>query len=403
VFAPPLEGTQYNYPEQESDDEDDDFTYPTEEGQESSFEKPAGGLFQTLKRSLSMKQKQEPPAPTADEQTLVESGAAASSEHHRHHHHEDLPRKKNVFARFWSNLMFGKNVPEKIRKRQEAEKQAIKTGATLNRQKSLKKEVAPPPPVEKTEALQVPSASSGREKEAQMASSPMLHEEDAFSGMHGLMSTLKRSLSRRRPRGEFNDESDGPVPSSQEEKITYHEPLDIPWTDAYLDQLKAYRMSEAQVKAVEFILSIYNGTHNWHNYIPGASPDDPRCYLRILNIELGQPEMKGDMEWIRIKVQAKAFARLQVRKMMAFAIMVARTNTPRSVVANSFGYAKIVLPETPAYGLILDEPLYKDYNEYAATLARSPIEFDSIHVSYSPFIRSLSGIEIILILHFPSK
>ena len=77
--------------------------------------------------------------------------------------------------------------------------------------------------------------------------------------------------------------------------------------------------------------------------------------MRILNIEVGRPEERGGMEWVRVKVQAKAFARAMVRKMVMMAVMVVRCNVPRSVVANSFGFARVDVPECPGVFLVLDQ------------------------------------------------
>lgn len=44
--------------------------------------------------------------------------------------------------------------------------------------------------------------------------------------------------------------------------------------------------------------------------------DDSRCFVHIFDIGASALEIVGDMEWIRVKVQANAFARDQVRRMM---------------------------------------------------------------------------------------
>ncbi|KAJ3380073.1 tRNA pseudouridine synthase 1 [Entophlyctis sp. JEL0112] len=126
-----------------------------------------------------------------------------------------------------------------------------------------------------------------------------------------------------------------------------------------VDFLRSYRMTEEQLDMVRNIIAIYRGTHNWHNYVPGGDPDDQRCFMRIINIESGPPEVHNGMEWIRIKVQAKALARFQLRRMMGLLILVVRTNTPRSVIANSFGAScKFAIPEAPASSLVFHQPLY---------------------------------------------
>ena len=58
-------------------------------------------------------------------------------------------------------------------------------------------------------------------------------------------------------------------------------------------------------------------------------------------------------------------------------IMVIRTNTPRSVIANSFGYQKIDIPDAPANFFILDEPHYNNYNVESLRLKKEPLSFSN--------------------------
>ncbi|KAJ3004995.1 tRNA pseudouridine synthase 1 [Thoreauomyces humboldtii] len=182
----------------------------------------------------------------------------------------------------------------------------------------------------------------------------------------GILSTLKRSVSRRSYRDPELESLDGKslTPSvASATEARYHEPVALPEdTEESLTRLRRYRITQDQLKGMKHILSIYNGTHNWHNYIPGAKYDDARCYMRIINIDCSEPEVHGGTEWVRVKVHAKAFAKHQIRKMLAMAIMVIRTNTPRSVVANSFGVTNIDIPEAPETTLVLDEPMYDTFN-----------------------------------------
>ncbi|KAJ3410288.1 tRNA pseudouridine synthase 1 [Chytridiales sp. JEL 0842] len=159
---------------------------------------------------------------------------------------------------------------------------------------------------------------------------------------------------------EQEDPNDLETPEPQ-----FFDPIPIPpLTEERKSILRQYRANAEQLEALKHLTSLFKGTHNFHNYIPGASQEDSRCFMRIVGMEVSpQPEVHFGMEWIRVKIQAKAFARYQLRRMMALIIMVIRTNTPRSVVGNSFGVAKIEIPEAPANGLILDQPFYDEYND----------------------------------------
>ncbi|KAJ3085097.1 tRNA pseudouridine synthase 1 [Quaeritorhiza haematococci] len=143
----------------------------------------------------------------------------------------------------------------------------------------------------------------------------------------------------------------------------FFDPLDLPLpSEESLSELRQYRLTPHQFETLQHIIELYRGTHNFHNYIPGAAYDDPRCYMRIINIECTAPEVHFGMEWVRIRITARAFARFQIRRMIGLAIQVIRTNTPRSIVGNSFGFAKIEIPEVPAKGLVLEEAHYGAFN-----------------------------------------
>ncbi|KAJ3002696.1 UNVERIFIED_CONTAM: tRNA pseudouridine synthase 1 [Siphonaria sp. JEL0065] len=147
----------------------------------------------------------------------------------------------------------------------------------------------------------------------------------------------------------------------QDDIPQFFDPIDLPPRN--VDRLRSYRMTEEQLDMVRTIVAIFRGTHNWHNYVPGADADDQRCFMRIINIESGSPEIHNGMEWIRIKVQSKAMARFQFRRMISLLILVIRTNTPRSLIANSFGVNKIEIPDAPAGSLIFHQPAYNVYND----------------------------------------
>jgi tRNA pseudouridine(38-40) synthase len=340
VLAPPAEGTMYSNPP--LPEENDDFAYPSD----MVFDAPAGGMFRTMVRGKP---------------EVLKSTESITSKEVVIEQVQEQPKPRR-FASWFSKLLFGKKVPEKVQKQQEM-------GRTLPRtlRASTHRKDAPPIPLE--------MSSNKDEKSATHKGSLVAEDNDAFTGMGGFFSTLKRTMSTKRRKSAFKEEE-----SSDDLPVQYFEPLDIPMDEAYLSNLASYRITESQMKTLKTIISLYNGTHNWHNYIPGASANDSRCFLRILNVELAAPQMHDGLEWVRVKVQAKAFARYQIRKMIALAIMVIRTNTPVSVIGNSFGYAKIELPEVPALGLILDEPHYNQFNDYASRNNNCVIDFEEIKV-----------------------
>ncbi|KAI8809179.1 pseudouridine synthase [Cladochytrium replicatum] len=319
VFAPPPASTHYANPVQEENLE----PLVTEGPQES--------LFKTLKRAGTVSRKQSqrrmqtsapaPPVPTASAGT-----SSAPQPYAVPGAQKFIDQEKKGLRGFFSSLRRGKQTE------------------------------AVPADAENPRSPTAPTSNGD--------------DEDFFT-------TVRRSMSRRATTRRQNSMRGGPsdAPEELERRFTededalknaepvYFDPLDLPEpTESDRIRLRNYRLSERQFELLQHIVSLFRGTHNFHNYIPGAQYDDPRCYMRILNIECSRPEEHAGMEWVRIKVQAKAFARFQIRKMIALAVLVIRTNTPRAIVGNSFGWGKIDIPEAPGQFLILDQAHYDAYN-----------------------------------------
>lgn len=66
-----------------------------------------------------------------------------------------------------------------------------------------------------------------------------------------------------------------------------------------------------------------------------------------------------------------------------------RTNTPRSVLGNSFGFSKIDIPEVPEGFQILDEPHYNNYNADSAKLSLPTIRFGDMDDKVQMFRRKI--------------
>ncbi|KAI8592315.1 pseudouridine synthase [Geranomyces variabilis] len=359
VLAPPPQETHYAYPP--VTDEEFDEQWPENENLG-----PPGGLFKTIKRGMSVKRSKSTrtvnrgkslsrmasrsvPAAEFIEPTHASPAKPAASPYAAgaaaYPSAPQETEKKSGFMKFFQTLTRGG-------KKSSSSAHDNTSSPDLARAKSKK--------AYSTQATPASFSSPNlAQPNAHFATSAPTDED------FGMMATLKRSVSRRSRRdpelaslnGDAAEERQGePAPE-------YFDPLNLqPETEEELSLIRQYRVTADQLKAMNHIISIFNGTHNWHNYIPGAKYEDSRCYMRIINIDCSAPEVHFGMEWVRVKVQAKAFARYQVRKMMAMAIMVIRTNTPRSVVANSFGYTNIDIPEAPGFGLILDEPFYDTFN-----------------------------------------
>ncbi|TPX33457.1 hypothetical protein SmJEL517_g03672 [Synchytrium microbalum] len=139
-------------------------------------------------------------------------------------------------------------------------------------------------------------------------------------------------------------------------------PIDIaPPSEQELLRMQQYRASPQQLDALQHMMGMYRGSHNWHNYVRNGSYEE-MGHDMVQNVMCSPPEYHNNMEWVRITFTAANFHKYQILKMVALAVLIIRTNTPRSIVANSFGFANIDIPEAPAYSLVLEDSKYDGIN-----------------------------------------
>ena len=273
-----------------------------------------------------------------------------------------------------------------------------------------------------------------RKKEKKTPAVPV-NDRDRRSSVdasEGLFSTLKRTLSRRGtnlqrsksvPREVYLGVEYEPIQDDQTEQgPSYYDPLLIspPGPEAK-SNLRSFRISEKQFNIFSNIMLLFLGTHNFHNYIPNASHEDSRCYMRIISVDTNAPFVQDGMEWIKVSFTAKNFQKHQIRKMVSVAVMVTRTNTPRSVVGNSFGIAKMDIPEFPPFGLFLSDASYASYDvsahgaelnlvmyqEEIQTFKKSILAkmyaFEAEYLSVEPWIRSLDSYSFLYMYFLNSR
>ncbi|KAJ3110647.1 tRNA pseudouridine synthase 1 [Phlyctochytrium bullatum] len=348
AFSTPLPQTGYahNY-QPDMSREELDALYPQSEG-------PTGKLFTTMKRGATLRRKntagRSGPSQTADFPSPPSSPAHVNEKMGADSKISVAPIDKNAapngnaFTRFFNTITRGRS-RSKGNLQDEDSKPSITNVAVADDGKGSRSRSAPAHP-------------------------------RGNSGFYGSAGWDNGSSTN-------SDDNDDGEPR-------YYDPIDIPVpTEEGLSIKRRYRITSEQIDMLRHIVAIYRGTHNFHNYIPGASYDDERCYMRILSMELSEPEVHFGMEWIRVKVQAKAFARYQIRRMLAMMIMVVRTNTPRSIVANSFGFAQVDLPEAPAIGLICDEPFYLEYNANPNLAPHAKVDFAAEKGEVEKFRKSM--------------
>lgn len=113
-------------------------------------------------------------------------------------------------------------------------------------------------------------------------------------------------------------------------------------------------------------ISKFSGSHNFWNFTVGLEFGDRSCQRVMKNLQVSDPFIVDDSEWISLQFHGQSFMLHQIRKMVGLVIMVVRTRTPPALIPETFGPARINIPKAPALGLLLEQPLFESYNRKLA-------------------------------------
>jgi tRNA pseudouridine38-40 synthase len=145
---------------------------------------------------------------------------------------------------------------------------------------------------------------------------------------------------------------------------------------AYVAAKRRYRVTPARIEKLQQALDLYLGTRNYHNYTVMKSHNDPSAKRHIKSFQVNpNPITIGDTQWLSLKVHGQSFMMHQIRKMVAMAVMVVRCGAPLDIIAESYGPRRISIPKAPGLGLMLERPMFTEYNKKAAGLGKDAIDF----------------------------
>ncbi|KAJ4290015.1 tRNA pseudouridine synthase 1 [Collariella sp. IMI 366227] len=165
-------------------------------------------------------------------------------------------------------------------------------------------------------------------------------------------------------------------PSKPERELTAVEQAVRELKAAYVAAKRRYRVTPARVAKLQDALNLYLGTRNYHNYTIMKSHNDPSAKRHIKSFEINPtPIQIGDTQWLSLKVHGQSFMMHQIRKMVAMAVMVVRCGAPMDTILQSYGPRRISIPKAPGLGLMLERPMFTEYNKKAKGLDKDPIDF----------------------------
>lgn len=161
---------------------------------------------------------------------------------------------------------------------------------------------------------------------------------------------------------------------------------------------KDFRLSKSKLADLRAILAKYKGlmffnegTHNFHNFTVQKSYFDNSanryiidCKVILWLIKAGEPFVRGGLEWVSCHVHGQSFMIHQIRKMIGLAIMMLRTETGLELMDKVFDNTKVFIPKAPGLGLLLEKPIFSQYNSNKNSLEEK-IEFEQYSYQIGEF------------------
>ena len=139
---------------------------------------------------------------------------------------------------------------------------------------------------------------------------------------------------------------------------------------------KAYRIFPQRLARIRSTLSRYVGSHRFHNYTIDKSIRDPSATRVIKSFIIGDaPILIGGTEWLSLKVHGQSFMMHQIRKMVSMAALVVRCGCHEERIQDTFSIDRLSIPKAPSLGLLLERPVFDEYNKKLQEFGRAPIDF----------------------------
>ncbi|RDA92064.1 hypothetical protein CP533_0981, partial [Ophiocordyceps camponoti-saundersi (nom. inval.)] len=154
-------------------------------------------------------------------------------------------------------------------------------------------------------------------------------------------------------------------------------PVDFALRDikaAYVTAKRRYRISPERLGRLQAALDRYLGTNNFHNYTVQKPYGDPSSRRHIKSFVANpEPILIGGTEWLSLKVHGQSFMMHQIRKMVGMATLLVRCGTPLDRINDSYADRKLAIPKAPGLGLLLERPVFENYNRRARESFDRPV------------------------------
>lgn len=139
---------------------------------------------------------------------------------------------------------------------------------------------------------------------------------------------------------------------------------------------KAYRISPQRLDRVRTILTRYVGTHGFHNYTIEKTIYDPSATRIMRSFTVSDtPILIGGTEWLSLKVHGQSFMMHQIRKMVSMTALLVRCGGHEDRIQDTYTAERLSIPKAPSLGLLLERPVFDEYNKKLEEYGRARIDF----------------------------
>lgn len=127
----------------------------------------------------------------------------------------------------------------------------------------------------------------------------------------------------------------------------------------------SFRLSSERFQELNKILRKYVGTKNYHNFTIKKEPQDPSANRFMMSFKCDEPYVPDntEVEFARLKVTGQSFMLHQIRKMVGLVIAIMRGYVDADIIKRAVQDEKMITPQAPGLGLVLDNVHYTRYNE----------------------------------------
>ncbi|WVR06656.1 tRNA pseudouridine(38-40) synthase [Kwoniella sp. DSM 27419] len=173
---------------------------------------------------------------------------------------------------------------------------------------------------------------------------------------------------------EGDAEGDGGEGEGKEFKIN-------PKNRGEFERRRGWRVDAKTLERFRELIAQYKGTHNFHNYTVGKPFNDRTVKRYMIKLDVKEPKVYGEIEWVSVQIHGQSFMLHQIRKMISMAMLACRTASPPSLLQETFGPKRIHVPKAPPLGLLLEAPQFGVYNNRITSKGsglqeeRDPVDF----------------------------